>query len=162
MPIKKILIETVVITVVATLLGFANNFINPNRVAITAMRPVAPSASDAELEADSLQGPVVVDREQLKKLVSEQGAILIDARLPEEYDAGHIPGAINIPIELFGEFIDTIEALPRDAWLIGYCDGPPCDKGKNMAEELFYMGFMRVAYYDAGMDDWKSSEEVQR
>lgn len=162
MQIKKTIIEAAAITVIAVFLGFANNLINPNRVALTAERSIAPSVEDAALDADSLQTPIVVDREQLKQLVSERNAVLIDARLPEEFEAGHIPGAINIPLEMFGEFGEQLDKLPKDAWVICYCDGPPCDKGKNLADELFYMGFARTAYYDAGMDDWKRNEETGR
>jgi len=164
MPVKKIFIEVAVIAAVSIVLGFAGNFINSNGVAVSKERPVAKAAEEATL-ADSthfLQQPIVVDKGQVKRLVSDDAAILIDARLPEEYEEGHVPGAINVPVDMLGDFIDKIETLPKDGWIICYCDGPPCDKGKMLADELYGMEFAKVAYYDAGMDDWIKSEEAAR
>jgi len=161
---KKIIIEIIVISAISIVFGFVNNAVNPNRVLVSTQRPVAEAADNAVIadSTESLQHPIVVDKQQVKRLIKEEAAVLLDARLPEEYKAGHMPGAINVPVEMLGEFIDKIEALPKDAWVISYCDGPPCDKGKMLADELFYMDFTRVAYYDAGMDDWKKTEEVER
>jgi rhodanese-related sulfurtransferase len=57
--------------------------------------------------------------EELKRLMAAKKVIVIDVRQPEEYRQGHIPGAINLPI-------DQVQAgyypsLPRDKRLISYC-----------------------------------------
>jgi len=164
MHIKKIIIDVVVIAAISIILGFANNYINPNGVAISKERPVAKAAEDAAIadSTNSLQQPIAVDKEQVKRLVREEAAVLLDARLPEEYAAGHLPGAINVPLDMLGDYINIIKSLPKDSWIISYCDGPPCDKGQMLADELFGNGFFKVGYYDAGMDDWIMTEEAAR
>jgi hydroxyacylglutathione hydrolase len=64
----------------------------------------------------------VVKAEDIKPLVSQKKAVIIDARLPEEYLAGHIPGALNIPAE---RMLLEAARLPADKAtpLIFYCRG---------------------------------------
>ncbi len=163
MKIRKTLVQTLVILIVSALLGFANNYLNDNRVTIATERPAAHVAADSTFEnskAELPNEPVVMDKEQLKSLIARNNVTIIDARSPEEFVSGHISGAINIPIDRLGENMDKIDALPKEHWLVSYCDGPPCDKGQQMAFVLFDSGFDKVAYYDAGLDDWKTTEEL--
>lgn len=68
------------------------------------------------------QYPVIGAEEVRSRLIGNKKVLLIDSRLPDEYEAGHIPGAINIPAERM-----KIEAtrLPKDKSvpIIFYCRG---------------------------------------
>ncbi len=163
MNIRKTILQTIFIVIASILLGFTNNIVNPNRVLISFDRPQAPAASDSTFETEepiTVDGPVVLSKEQLSTLIQKQNVIIIDARTPAEFQSGHIPGAINIPFDLLSQHIEQIDAFEREKWLVPYCDGPPCEKSMELATLLFDMGFMRVAYYEAGLDDWKKTEEV--
>jgi rhodanese-related sulfurtransferase len=59
-----------------------------------------------------------VDRDRLQSLVNA-GASLVDVLPESEYDTGHLPGAISIPLAKFPH--GGIEALPRDHPVIVYC-----------------------------------------
>jgi hypothetical protein len=59
----------------------------------------------------------------------------IDARDPKLYDAGHIPGARNIPFEKVGEHTDEISAMPTGDLYLLYCDGGDCHLSKDRSEE---------------------------
>ena len=48
-------------------------------------------------------------------------AAIIDVRTPEEFSAGHIDGAINIPVEKIGQGIQTIKGLKKDSPILVYC-----------------------------------------
>ena len=48
------------------------------------------------------------------------GTVLIDVRLPEEFDTGHLEGALNLPVEL-AAFADQVAALDPDAEYLVYC-----------------------------------------
>ncbi|MBN1466330.1 rhodanese-like domain-containing protein [candidate division KSB1 bacterium] len=164
MNVKKLAAEIGVVFAAAALLGFATNDLNPNGVKISINRPVKQTA-DAALqrhqELDSAE-PIVIGKEQLKRLVQAKDIIIIDTRTPQEFLQGRIPNAINIPFERLEESIETIDSLAKTSWIVTYCDGPPCDKAQLLAAELIDMGFARVAYYDAGLDDWKKTEGVQQ
>jgi rhodanese-related sulfurtransferase len=63
--------------------------------------------------------PLAIFRDEVRRLVQEEGAQLVDVLPREEYEDEHLPRAINIPLkELDGE---TIEQLGRDAPVIVYC-----------------------------------------
>lgn len=160
---RKTIFQAVIIVIMSIILGFANNIVNPNRVKLSTERPQAETAADSTFETampSELSEPVVLGKTQLLKLIQDEAVLIIDARTPDEFAAGHITDAINIPFEQLGDYIQQVDELPRDKWLVTYCDGPPCDKGRELAVILFDMGFARVAYYDAGLDDWKTTEEV--
>ena len=82
---------------------------------------------------------------------SESGYILIDARTQEEYDEGHIPGAILIPEY---EIADRAEKeLPdKDQLILVYCRSGR--RSKIAAEELVKLGYTNVKEF-GGIIDWK-------
>jgi DNA-binding transcriptional ArsR family regulator len=64
-----------------------------------------------------------VDRETLLKRVQSPEVIVIDVRPAEEYQTGHIPGALGIPVK---ELSRRLAELPRNKDIIAYCRGPYC------------------------------------
>jgi hypothetical protein len=63
-----------------------------------------------------------VDRDRLQALV-RAGAHLVEVLPKSEYDAGHLPGAVNIPLATFAH--GGVDALPRDRPVIVYCADNP-------------------------------------
>ena len=82
---------------------------------------------------------------------SESGYIIIDARTQEEYDQGHIPGAILIPEY---EIADRAEKeLPdKEQLILVYCRSGR--RSKIAAEELVKLGYTNVKEF-GGIIDWK-------
>ena len=82
---------------------------------------------------------------------SENGYIIIDARTQEEYDQGHIPGAIMIPEY---EIADRAEKeLPdKDQLILVYCRSGR--RSKIAAEELVKLGYTNVKEF-GGIIDWE-------
>ena len=82
---------------------------------------------------------------------SESGYIIIDARTQEEYDQGHIPGAILIPEY---EIADRAEKeLPdKDQLILVYCRSGR--RSKIAAEELVKFGYTNVKEF-GGIIDWE-------
>jgi rhodanese-related sulfurtransferase len=155
---KSILSQSLIIVAVAAVLGLTANALNPRGVALTLARPAGEAVADSLLAPGTTSDrPLLINRRQLTSLIKAGNTVLIDARTPEEFAAGHLPGAVNISFELLGEFVERMDALPRQAWLVCYCDGPPCDKGEMLARELFAKGFTGAAFYNDGLDDWKAA-----
>ena len=82
---------------------------------------------------------------------SESGYIIVDARTQEEYDEGHIPGAILIPEY---EIADRAEnELPhKDQLILVYCRSGR--RSKIAAEELVKLGYTNVKEF-GGIIDWE-------
>jgi rhodanese-related sulfurtransferase len=79
-------------------------------------------------------------------------ALLLDVRPRPEFEAGHLLGAVNIPID---ELNDHINELPRDRKIITYCRGEYCLFADEAAELLRSHGF-DVVRLEGGWPEWYS------
>ena len=88
--------------------------------------------------------------EAVSLMESESGFLLLDVRRPDEFEAGHIPGAVNIPNETIGT--DEIPALPqKDQLILVYCRSG--NRSKQAAEKLSALGYTNVVEF-GGILDW--------
>ena len=93
-----------------------------------------------------------VDRKALLELVGKGAVTVLDVRPVEEYNAGHIPGAISIPLkELQLRLLD----LPRDQEIVAYCRGPYCVLSIQAVEMLRSRGFQAVRL-EEGIQDLRA------
>ena len=76
------------------------------------------TAKVAAPATDSLDSAKRIDRETAIEMVKEGKAVYIDVRPKNEYEAGHIAGAINIPL---GELLTRLKDIPPKKYLITYC-----------------------------------------
>lgn len=82
---------------------------------------------------------------------SESGYIIIDARTQEEYDEGHIPGAILIPEYKIADRAEK-ELPDKDQLILVYCRSGR--RSKIAAEELVKLGYTNVKEF-GGIIDWE-------
>ena len=82
---------------------------------------------------------------------SESGYIIIDARTQEEYDEGHIPGAILIPVYKIADRAEK-ELPDKDQLILVYCRSGR--RSKIAAEELVKLGYTNVKEF-GGIIDWE-------
>ena len=82
---------------------------------------------------------------------SESGYIIIDARTQEEYDEGHIPGAIMIPEYEIADRAEK-EIPDKDQLILVYCRSGR--RSKIAAEELVKLGYTNVKEF-GGIIDWE-------
>jgi len=85
----------------------------------------------------------------------EQGYIILDVRRPDEFAAGHIPNAVNVPNESIGT--DEISELPNKEQLIMvYCRSGR--RSKEASEKLVKLGYTNIVEF-GGILDWKGEIE---
>ena len=92
-----------------------------------------------------------ISQEQAKEIMArEDGHVIVDVRRQDEYDAGHIPGAILIPNESIGT--EQPEELPDlNQIILIYCRSG--NRSKQAAQKLFGMGYTNI-YEFGGIIDW--------
>ncbi len=92
-----------------------------------------------------------ISQEQAKEMMEkDDGHVVVDVRRQDEYDAGHIPGAILIPNESINK--DQPEELPDpDQIILVYCRSG--NRSKQAAQKLFDMGYRNI-YEFGGITDW--------
>ncbi|PYX27903.1 MAG: rhodanese [Acidobacteria bacterium] len=85
----------------------------------------------------------------------EQGAdiVVVDVRAEEDYQKGHIPGAINLPQEKW----DTYEGLSRDKFNVLCCYSAVCHLAATAAVQFASEGFS-VMEMDGGFEAWKEND----
>ena len=89
--------------------------------------------------------------EAVDMMAQESGNIILDVRRPDEYAAGHIPGAINVPNESIGT--DEIPELPnKDQLIMVYCRSGR--RSKEASEKLVKLGYTNIVEF-GGILDWK-------
>lgn len=93
-----------------------------------------------------------VDREVLIARVRSGEVTLLDVRPPEEFEAGHIPGAVSLPL---ADLKARLDELPRDREVVAYCRGPYCVLAVQAAELLRAHGF-RAVRMEEGVPDWRA------
>ncbi len=93
-----------------------------------------------------------VDRDALLTLVREGAVTVLDVRPLEEYNAGHIPGALSIPLK---ELMLRLTELPHDQEIVAYCRGPYCVLSIEAVEMLRARGFQAVRL-EEGIQDLRA------
>ncbi len=92
-----------------------------------------------------------ISQEEAKEMMAkDDGHVVVDVRRQDEYDAGHIPGAILVPNESIG--CDSPEALPDyDQIILVYCRSG--NRSKQAAQKLAGMGYTNI-YEFGGITTW--------
>ena len=107
------------------------------------------SEQSTESAAESTYRQISQD-EAMEMMARDDGHVVVDVRRQDEYDAGHIPGAILIPNESIG--CDSPEALPDyDQIILIYCRTG--NRSKQAAEKLAAMGYTNI-YEFGGINTW--------
>lgn len=89
--------------------------------------------------------------EAVTVMAQETGYIILDVRRPDEFAAGHIPGAINVPNESIGTA--EIPELPdKNQLIMVYCRSGR--RSKEAAEKLVKLGYTNIVEF-GGILDWK-------
>ena len=94
-----------------------------------------------------------VTRQELRRLVRDDLVTVIDARPREEYEAGHIPGALSFPI---AELKRRFAQIPKSREVIAYCRGPYCVYSLEAVTLLRKHGY-RARRAEHGVADWRAS-----
>jgi rhodanese-related sulfurtransferase len=98
---------------------------------------------------DELGGLPESDREAILARITAKKVTLIDVRPAEEFQAGHVPGAISIPL---AELTKRLSEIPRSKEIVAYCRGPYCSMALEAVQLLEAAGF-RARHLDLGAPD---------
>ena len=93
-----------------------------------------------------------VNHQELTALLKSGEALIIDVRPPGEYEAGHIPGAVNVPIEALPR---RLSEFPRRKEVVAYCRGPYCMLAVEAVKRLRKRGY-RARRLEDGFPEWKA------
>ncbi|MFF9138160.1 ArsR/SmtB family transcription factor [Streptomyces albogriseolus] len=116
-----------------------------------AHQAAVPAARDAYLGEDTA---AELGLEELRARAASGSVVVLDVRPVEEYEAGHIPGALSIPVD---ELAERIDELPEDLEIVAYCRGEYCVLAHDAVRLLNDLGRRAIRLTD-GMLEWRLSE----
>jgi rhodanese-related sulfurtransferase len=94
-----------------------------------------------------------VESAELLRRARSRDVVVIDVRPPEEYAAGHIAGALSIPL---GQLERRLRTLPRNKRIVAYCRGPYCVLAAEAVRRLRARGRKAVRLKD-GFPEWRDA-----
>lgn len=92
-----------------------------------------------------------IPRKELLARVKQGLVTVLDVRPPEEYAAGHVPGAINIPLRELEKHLDQLDS---DHEIVAYCRGPHCVLAFDAVARLRQKG-LKARRLEDGFPEWK-------
>jgi rhodanese-related sulfurtransferase/DNA-binding transcriptional ArsR family regulator len=95
-----------------------------------------------------------VTRDELQHMAKTTAVTVLDVRPREEYAAGHIPGAVSIPLD---ELADRLAELPDDGQIVAYCRGAYCVFAHDAVRLLRAHGRDATRLAD-GMVEWRLAD----
>jgi rhodanese-related sulfurtransferase len=104
--------------------------------------------------ADHLGDPATLEpvtTEELHARLADSGTLIVDVRTADQYAAGHLPGAISVPIAALRE---RLADLPRDVDIVAYCQGPYCVLSPGAVRLLREHGY-RARTLSGGLTHWR-------
>lgn len=92
-----------------------------------------------------------IPREELLSRVRDGLVTVVDVRPPEEYAAGHVPGAVNIPLDKLKSHLKDLQTYQE---IVAYCRGPHCVLAFDAVEQLRKRG-IKARRLEDGYPEWK-------
>lgn len=110
------------------------------------------TASNASSESDYQQ----ISQEEAKEMMDTQDVIILDVREQDEYDIGHIPGAVLLPVGTIDEET-AAEVIPeKDSTVLVYCRSG--NRSKTASSALAELGYTNI-YEFGGINTWPYETE---
>lgn len=103
------------------------------------------------------QSTTPVSEKKFARLMKKQNAVLLDVRTKEEYQEGHIPGAVLIDVNKQDDFLQQVQKLDKSKRYLLYCRS-----GKRSEKALVLMkenGFRKIFHLEDGFEGWDGNKE---
>jgi rhodanese-related sulfurtransferase len=148
--LRRNLLEAVIIVCFGVGVGLSLNFSLLMQVFTDGQpAPPPPALVDA-------QQPAIVTRAQVE--ASADRALRVDARISELYAAGHLPGALSLPLDEIDQALPAfLRDVPQQRSLIIYCSGYGCPDSYDLGQRLREAGYPDVMIYEGGFPEWRDA-----
>ena len=97
-----------------------------------------------------------ISQQEAKTMMDTQDVIILDVREQEEYDSGHIPGAVLLPVGTISEKTDAAVIPEKDSVVLVYCRSG--NRSKTASAALAELGYTGV-YEFGGINTWPYETE---
>ena len=155
---QKTIKEIVILVGVSVTLAFMVNFLSPRGIALLGQWDTAKGVITADPIGVAAGGLEEIDSVALAREIFDRGDVLfVDARSSDNYDDGHIQGAISLPVGQFDERIESfLNRYSSDLSIVTYCSGRTCEDSHNLTQFLSDAGYTNVRIFIDGFPGWEA------
>lgn len=112
-------------------------------------------AASREIVLTGVKIPLI-DTRRARNYFGDGITVFVDARRADDYEAGHVTGALFLPPHQLEQRFPSVEPqLPRSHRLIVYCYSPKCDMAERVAQFLAQMGYRNLMIMETGYRAWE-------
>ena len=154
----KIFKEVSIILGISIAAALAVNYLLPDGIALVGQWDTSQGVVTAMAKNDIvIEGIEIGTVDEARQLFDSGEYVFVDARSPEDYEAGHIPGAVSLPVGQSEERLAAfLERYPPEASIITYCSGRTCQDSHHLAEFLLEFGYDNVTVFIDGFPGWEA------
>ena len=159
----KIFKEIIAIISISFIGGLGFNAFSPHGIDILSNPWSKNAGAESAYQAENgnqlaNEDPIIfVDFNRTCRFIDNKEGIILDARSPEDYAEGHIPGAHLLFFYNMNESYSKHEVLLNSvSSILIYCGNIDCDDSEFLANELFNLGHAPILVYKGGLEDWQS------
>lgn len=160
---KQLVSQASLLILLSIVFGLGRNAIAPGSIAWVGDwaekdSVVAAVATDPTAKPPSAEegDPPFLSYDEARAKYDDPNVIFVDAREPEEYDAGHITGAVLLPFDWIDDYWQLAEPkLPKDKEIITYCSGAECELSLFLARYMRDQGYTNIAVFFGGWGQWQ-------
>jgi rhodanese-related sulfurtransferase len=152
MVIRKTIKEIIILVGVSVILALVVNTLSPRGIALVG------KWDTANLVGDTAGQLKIIESVALAKSIFDKGdALYVDARSQNDYENGHIPGAVSLPMGQFEAEIEFfLNRYPPEQPIVTYCSGRTCEDSHILAQALSDVGFINVRIFIDGFPSWEA------
>ncbi len=155
---RKTIQEIFILLSISAALTMIVNFLSPSGIPLIGQWDTSKGVITANAKGNENFKLEEIHQVKLAKEIHAKGhALFIDARSRENYDDGHIPGAVSFPVGQFDERIDSfITKHAPEQPIVTYCSGRICEDSHNLAQLLSDVGYTHLKVFIDGFPGWKA------
>ncbi|RII26380.1 MAG: rhodanese-like domain-containing protein [Geobacter sp.] len=158
---KRLLREMAIICLMAATIGIAWNhrlLLNAWTGNVPANPPVPASIPPSQAGQRQPAVPLPLGLMQVKEFHDRKEAVIVDARDGATFTAGHITGAVSLPLgEADARLAEFAKRYPPTTLLVVYCNGYDCHDSHNLAAKLIAAGYTTVFVFEGGFPEWEAA-----
>jgi rhodanese-related sulfurtransferase len=158
MVFKKAAREIIILLGVSVLLALTVNFISPRGIALIGQWDTAKGVITADPQPAEERKLQEIDSVTWAKEIYDKGHVLfVDSRSQNNFEQGHIPGAVSLPLGQFDQMIESfLSKHALDQPMVTYCSGRTCEDSHHLARLLLEAGFTDVRVFIDGFPGWEA------
>ena len=146
MNFKSISFQTTFIIFLSALCGLIYNSVSESGISLI-------------YEPLNLESGSFLTIEQTRTFLNDGRTLFVDTRYENEFKAGHLKNAKNMPGNANREEIMAFfDSVPKDQQIVVYCSSPACNSSRRLAGLLTYLGYKKVFIYLEGYMEWEAKD----